>query len=390
MNLELKKSVAAVETLKTRYSALDQEAQLYSGQLIAVERLRKSGASEEILTREVEAMQNRTAESKRAIDAEKALATASADTLSKMSQQADEAQSIASSLASLQTSVGKRVMDAQSPEVRRDASRQNLRTVLDGEGAGSLEDLRKKVGGSTNDGDKAKALNALSKGLDILEEIRRANQEIAAAEEARTSASIAGSERERAETDKTREAKERLAEVESDQGRAREEFAASITALKAEAAGRNDLAESLRSEIALRSEAVTLSKQLGISEEEMIKKLRDRASIAERIKAQSGGLGAGKGTSGRRSNIGIDENPPGNNLQDWKWRLQRGMPRIESPSFKRVAPLQSNSLRDGELQRRSNQRSMTRARADHSAKFLAELVQVAREGNEMWRNMGMV
>ena len=78
----------------------------------------------------------------------------------------------------------------------------------------------------------------------------------------------------------------------------RANFAADMMALQLESKGQKEKADALRKEMDLRSNAVTLAKELQITEAQALELLRRKASLQERIQAGQGGRGGQRGYRG--------------------------------------------------------------------------------------------
>ena len=89
---------------------------------------------------------------------------------------------------------------------------------------------------------------------------------------------------------------EKILEQQQETMRSRAEFAGNIQALQFERAGMKEKADSLRAEMDMRGKAVSLAKELNISEEDALAKLREKARLERDI-------ARGKLPGGRPSNI---------------------------------------------------------------------------------------
>ena len=178
LQLSLKNDEAALATLQARYAGLSVETRAYAEQLRAVELAKAAGLTGDDLEREVAALNNRTAETLRAAQNEKALAIAAADANAQLEGQAAAAKNAADALEGLQSKVAGRVLALQPPQVRQDFARQQLGGILKEQNVGSVDDLRKKVGTAKNDEERMAALKALDEALNKLEDIKRAQGEI--------------------------------------------------------------------------------------------------------------------------------------------------------------------------------------------------------------------
>ena len=410
LNHELAKSVDAVDALKLRYESLSETEKIFANQAREFERIRNSGLGENEVRQEIQAMQDRNVEILRAIEAEKSLTTAAAATADEMAKQTKESEALAKNLEGLQERVGKRIIDAQPPDVKRDFAKQRLAELLAREKAGSVGELRDRVNTAPNAADKLKALKALDEGLDRLEEIKRATIEVQAVEKARTDANVAAFDEERAAYDEYRAAMESGGNGPNpEQKRAREEFTASRNALQLELSGRKDIADKLRTELVLRNDAVELSKRLGITEEQALKLIRERAELQEQINKQrdnkdTGSPPKGRGTHNpgavtrgkglhnpgaiRRLPNGPFDMNPGNNLQEWKWNLGPDSPRIESRGSARRHI--EEGVRGSTLRQRSTQRQIPTPGPDRGAKLLEQSLEVHREIASILKNFSSV
>ena len=76
---------------------------------------------------------------------------------------------------------------------------------------------------------------------------------------------------------------ERLAKELRRRNEGRVEFAGEVMALKLELRGRKDMADALRKELQMRSEAASLSERLGVSEQQALKAIRERERLEKRV-----------------------------------------------------------------------------------------------------------
>jgi hypothetical protein len=336
LTLERQKSGAAMATLKGRYGALGAEAQILAEQTIAAERLKASGLSEDALQAELEAMQGRTAESLRAIAAERGIAVAANGAAVEMENQNAAAEKLATTLQSIQEKVGGRIFDLQTPNIRKSAAQAGLADILKGEKVETLNELRLKVGSTESPEDRTKSLQALDKALDLMEEIKRASAEIQSRETERFNNWAAQMEREKEAKDQLSENAGNLAIKKAANKAARDEFAAESAALRAEMKGRSDIAEGIREEMRLRSESAYLAEKLGVSEAEALTMLRARAVEERKIKQlseQPALPGTQQQPTKRTSSIrrlanGAFDTNAGNNLNNWKWNLGQDSQKI--------------------------------------------------------------
>jgi hypothetical protein len=337
---ELRRINETVGALRARYAELGEEAKIFAEQTNAFERLRGSGMGEDALRAEMEVIQSRTAESLRTLAAERELAVAAGSAAAEMENQHEATAKLAGTLETIQQKVSGRILNLQSPEVRRDTAQAGLSEILKSEKVGSVDQLRLKVGSTSNPEERTKLLQSLDNALDRMEEIKRASTEIQSRDTERFNSWAAQMEKEKEARDQLNESAKAHSLKAAAQKSAREEFDAESAALKAELNGRKDIAERIREEVRLRSESLTLSERLGVSEVEALKLLRERASEERKIKQLREKIEPlnTPGNSGRPSRIGIrpsrigrDPNPPGNNLKIWKWNMTPDMPRIGNP-----------------------------------------------------------
>ena len=396
---ELRETEAAAETLRKRFSQLDTESQIFATQLAEIDRLRKSGLGDDGLRTAIQQMAEANASRFQAIDAEKNLATVASDTADEIERQAKSSADLVKNLETLQQKVGGRILALQSPEKRQEVARSGLSEILKKENAASADELRKKVGAATNDGDRGRMLQSLDAAMDRLEEIKRASGEIEAQNANRFNtwqASIkAGADAAKAaqgEGDKLVAG----ASESTLQANARSAFAAEREALKLEVAGHKELALSIREEIEFRKEAVDLSKQLGISEDQALRDIRERAQFEKRLnqlRETDSPDGAASSPGRRRSRIRVLPNGAfdmnsGNNLNQWKWRMDRDAPRIES-RFGAGRNIEGG-LRNSELRRRAGERAASSSPKAEYSSTLEEIRNATTAMVDVFRGLGAV
>jgi hypothetical protein len=357
---ELRASAAALATLEARYAGLSDESRVYAEQIREIERLRNSGLSEEVLGREMLALQARTAETMKGIEAERALATASVDTAVQMDKQATAAAAMAKSLESLKEKVGSRILAAQPPEKREEMAKSALSNILTREKAGSIGEIRDRVNTAANPEDQLRALKSLNEWLDRQQDLKRANEELAAAAQARQDEVKAGFDASSAAAGNFKKSLDglyteqvRAREEARDQASARADYSASVKASQLELAGRKDLADQLRQEVALHGQVADFARTHGVNEAEALRLLRGRLGLEERVKKLKEGVhhpgdtgGGGRGRGIRHLPNEANDMIPGNNMQNWRWNLGPSAPKVGLRSFEQQRRSDERSSRD--------------------------------------------
>lgn len=410
LSLELKNSVAAVDALKTRFAGLSAESQVYAGQLREFERLRDSGMGKTEFAAEVKAMQDRSTEAIRVLAAEKELAQASAATAAEMQKQQEEMAKMVASMEALKSKVSGRIIALQSPEKRQEVAKEGLRGILAREGAGNVDELRRRVGTSTNDTDKMKALQALDEALDRLEEIKRAtaetqnrtttnfqawNDAIKRAAAATRQAMEDGQKLQDQATAKNAEDASRAAAHHA----AKTDYQAEIIALQLQVSGRKALADKFREETAFRKEAADIAAAQGISEAEALTTARERGRLIKEIAEQEEKAAiraqrhpGWKPRSEYRGIRGVDSEDgfsAGNNLKDWmpEWRMGRPTNGNGHPIQNAAASLKADALRKRAEER---DRAGNRNSADPNTRLLQELSDTTKGLTEGLKKLGVL
>jgi hypothetical protein len=406
---ELQESVEALAVLQGRYAGLSDESRAYAEQLVEIDRLRKSGLSGEGLDRAAQALQARTAETLRSIEAEKALGTASADTAEQMERQATVAAATAQAVANLKEKVARRIIDAQSPEKRQEVAKSDLSGILTRENASSISEISNRVNTATNPEDQQRALKALDEWMDRQQDLKKANEELVAAAKAQADANESASEKSRAAAEKYRNTldgiqaqQDQEREKARDQATARANYSGSIRAIQLELAGRKDLADQLRQQMDLQGQVGDFAKAHGVSEEEALKLLRVRLSGEERLKklreglqnnppTQTGGRPASGGV--RRGSIYIKDSAlndeGGARFQGVGARKigLNGEARFQGIGARRIG------LQNFELNRRGAERraiNNARPQGDDSAKTLQKSLNIQEELLKVWQKLNTV
>lgn len=242
---------------------------------------------------------------------------------------------------------------------------------------GQIEELDKKANKTKEEIESLKQLIEQRKVLNKLED--QTEQEAATFKGWQTF--IDQIRKENEESQKAAEENKKLLAEQKSKDSAQADFGSEIAALRLEVSGRKEMADKLREEYQLRKAASELAEETGISEQQALAALREKAGLLEKLKAKEenggklrgirryeGSVASTLGARGLSGRLGVDGS-----------RLELGGARL------------GQNARNSELRRRAGERTAAqRPPADPGLKALERSVDLQEQMLGVFKKLGVI